>query len=126
VAHSPLRVAHVDDDDDLLAIVRLALQATAGMQVESCESGAKALEVIPGFQPDVILVDLLMPGMGGLETVARLRERMDLSHVAVAFATGLEDPEHLRRMSEAGAAAIIHKPFDAFALADRIQRIAPQ
>ena len=126
MAHSPLRVAHVDDDDDLLAIVRLALQATAGMQVESCESGAKALEVIPGFQPDVILVDLLMPGMGGLETVARLRERMDLSHVAVAFATGLEDPEQLRRMSEAGAAAIIHKPFDAFALADRIQRIAPQ
>ena len=126
MAHSPLRVAHVDDDDDLLAIVRLALQATAGMQVESCESGAKALEVIPGFHPDVILVDLLMPGLGGLETVARLRERMDLSHVAVAFATGLEDPEQLRRMSEAGAAAIIHKPFDAFALADRIQRIAPQ
>ena len=126
MAHFPLRVAHVDDDDDLLAIVRLALQATAGMQVESCESGAKALEVIPGFQPDVILVDLLMPGMGGLETVARLRERMDLSHVAVAFATGLEDPEQLRRMSEAGAAAIFHKPFDAFALADRIQRIAPQ
>jgi two-component system, OmpR family, response regulator len=126
VAHFPLRVAHVDDDDDLLAIVRLALQATAGMQVESCESGAKALEVIPGFEPDVILVDLLMPGMGGLETVARLRERMDLSHVAVAFATGLEDPEQLRRMSEAGAAAIFHKPFDAFALADRIQRIAPQ
>lgn len=126
MAHFPLRVAHVDDDDDLLAIVRLALQATAGMQVESCESGAKALEVIPGFEPDVILVDLLMPGMGGLETVARLRERMDLSHVAVAFATGLEDPEQLRRMSEAGAAAIFHKPFDAFALADRIQRIAPQ
>jgi two-component system OmpR family response regulator len=126
VAHIPLRVAHVDDDDDLLAIVRLALQATAGMQVESCESGAKALEVIPGFEPDVILVDLLMPGMSGLETVARLRERMDLSHVAVAFATGLEDPEQLRRMSEAGAVAIIHKPFDAFALADRIQRIAPQ
>lgn len=126
MAHSPLRVAHVDDDDDLLAIVRLALQATAGMQVESCESGAKALEVIPGFEPDVILVDLLMPGMGGLETVARLRERMDLSHVAVAFATGLEDPEQLRRMSEAGAAAIIHKPFDAFALADRIQRIVPR
>lgn len=126
MAHFPLRVAHVDDDDDLLAIVRLALEATAGMQVESFTSGARALEAIPGFHPDVILVDLLMPGMGGLETIARLRERMDLSHVAVAFATGLEDPEQLRRMSEAGAAAIIHKPFDAFALADRIQRIAPR
>jgi two-component system, OmpR family, response regulator len=125
VAHSPLRVAHVDDDDDLLAIVRLALEATAGMQVESCASGARALEVIPGFHPDVILV-VLMPGMGGLETIARLRERMDLSHVAVAFATGMEDPEQLRRIVEAGAAAIIHKPFDAFALADRISRIAPR
>ena len=126
MAHFPLRVAHVDDDDDLLAIVRLALEATAGMQVESCTSGARALEVIPGFHPDVILVDLLMPGMGGLETIERLRERMDLSQVAVAFATGMEDPEQLRRIIDAGAAAIIHKPFDAFALADRINRIAPR
>lgn len=126
MAHFPLRVAHVDDDDDLLAVVRLALEATAGMQVESCTSGARALEVIPGFEPDVILVDLLMPGMGGLETIERLRERMDLSHVAVAFATGMEDPEQLRRIVEAGAAAIIHKPFDAFALSDRIHRIAPR
>ena len=124
--HFPLRVAHVDDDDDLLAIVRLALEATAGMRVESCASGARALEVLPDFHPDVILVDLLMPGMGGLETIERLRERMDLSHVTVAFATGHEDPEQLRRIVEAGAAAIIHKPFDAFALADRIHRIAPR
>lgn len=124
--HFPLRVAHVDDDDDLLAIVRLALQATAGMQVESCASGARALEVIPGFDPDVILVDLLMPGMGGLETIERLRECMDFSHVAVAFATGIEDPEQLRRIVAAGAATIIHKPFDAFALADHIHRIAPR
>jgi two-component system, OmpR family, response regulator len=126
VPHFPLRVAHVDDDDDLLAVVRLALEATAGMQVESCASGARALEVIPDFHPDVILVDLLMPGMGGLETIERLRERMDLSQVTVAFATGHEDPEQLRRIVEAGAAAIIHKPFDAFALADRIHRIAPR
>ena len=126
MAHFPLRVAHVDDDDDLLAIVRLALEATAGMQVESCTSGARALEVIPGFHPDVILVDLLMPGMGGLETIERLRERMDLSQVAVAFATGMEDPEQLRRIIDAGADAIIHKPFDAFALAERIHRIAPR
>ena len=101
MAHSPLRVAHVDDDDDLLAIVRFALEATADMQVESFASG-------------------------GLETIARLREKMDMSHVAVAFATGLEDPDQLRRISESGAVAIIHKPFDAFALADRIQRIAPR
>ena len=126
MSEPPLRVAHVDDDDDLLAIVRLALQATAGMQVESFDSGERALEGIPRFHPDVILVDLLMPGMGGLETMAALRERMDLSHVAVAFATGLEDPEQLRRIVEAGAAAIIHKPFDAFALAERIHRIAPR
>jgi two-component system, OmpR family, response regulator len=126
VVHVPLRVAHVDDDDDLLAIVRLALQATAGMEVESFASGERAVEAIPRFHPDVILVDLLMPGMGGLETIARLRERMDLSHVAIAFATGLEDPEQLRRIADAGAAAIIHKPFDAFALADRIHRIAPR
>ena len=123
MAHSPLRVAHVDDDDDLLAIVRLALEATAGMQVESCDSGARALEVIPGFHPDVILVDLLMPGMDGVQTVRALRERMPLDDVSIVFATGTDDDDDLQAMRAAGATSILAKPFDALALAGRLGQL---
>ena len=65
MSHPPLRVAHVDDDEDLRAIVKFALEVTGGMVVASCESGQDALETIPPFKPDVILLDVLMPGMTG-------------------------------------------------------------
>ncbi len=118
-----LKVAHIDDDDDLRAIVRLALQSTAGCDVQSLGSGRAALELLPAFQPDVILVDMLMPGMDGVETVSALRELMDLSQVSVVFATGSDEDEWLRRVQGLGQVDIIRKPFDAYRLAERLHDI---
>lgn len=122
----PLRVAHIDDDDDLRAMVRLALQADAGIAVASVASGKDALELVPDFHPDIILVDLLMPGMGGMETVRALRERMDMSHVAVVLATGMDELQPVGDLSEAGVSAIIRKPFDANTLASRLEGMRPR
>jgi CheY-like chemotaxis protein len=122
MSSSPLRVAHVDDDEDLRTLVRVALETTAGCAVASCASGSEALEVIPAFQPDVILVDMMMPGMDGLETVRALGDRMELDMVSVVFATGLDDATRLEPLRATGA-AVIAKPFDALSLADRLQRL---
>lgn len=118
----PMRVAHVDDDDDLRALVRVALESTAGCEVASCASGDEALAVIPGFHPDVILVDALMPGMDGLETVRRLRGCMSLDAVSIVFATGLDDEDSLAPL-RAECDAVIAKPFDALALAGRLVQL---
>ena len=118
-----LKVAHIDDDDDLRALVKLALQSTAGCDVQSLDSGRAALDLLPAFKPDVILVDMLMPGMDGVETVSALRERMDLSQVSVLFATGSDDEEWLRRVRGLGQVEIIRKPFDAYRLAQRLHDI---
>jgi CheY-like chemotaxis protein len=118
-------VAHVDDDEDLRAIVKLALEVTGGMVVASCESGKEALETIPGFKPDVILVDVLMPGMNGPETVDALRSRMDLSDVAVAYATGLDGNDlDFQSLLESSSASVIRKPFDAGTLAAQLTRLS--
>jgi CheY-like chemotaxis protein len=122
MSSSPLRVAHVDDDEDLRTLVRVALESTAGCAVASCASGPEALEVIPGFRPDVILVDMMMPGMDGLETVRALGDRMHLDNVSVVFATGLDDADQLEPLRATGA-AVIAKPFDAIGLADRLHRL---
>lgn len=122
MSSSSLRVAHVDDDEDLRMLVRVALESTAGCAVASCASGREALEVIPAFGPDVILVDMRMPGMDGLETVDALRARMPLAGVSVVFATGLDDEERLAPLRATGA-AIIAKPFDALALAGQLLRL---
>ena len=118
----PLRVAHVDDDEDLRMLVRVALEVTAGCAVASCASGREALAVIPGFRPDVILVDMMMPGMDGLETMGALRECMPLDGVSVVFATGVDEEDRLAPLRATGA-AIIAKPFDAMALAGQLQRL---
>ena len=118
----PMRIAHVDDDADLRSLVRYVLESTAGCEVASCASGREALSVIPGFHPDLILIDAMMPGMDGLATVRALRRRMSLDDVSVVFATGLDD-EHSLAPLRAECDAVIAKPFDALALAGRLGEI---
>lgn len=118
----PMRIAHVDDDADLRSLVRYVLESTAGCEVASCASGREALSVIPGFHPDLILMDAMMPGMDGLETVRALRRRMSLDDVSVVFATGLDDEDSLAPL-RAECDAVIAKPFDALALAGRLGEI---
>ena len=115
-----LRVAHIDDDEDLRAVVRLALSTTGVQLVASCESGRAALERIPQARPDLILVDLLMPGLDGLETVSALRGKMDLSRVTVVLTTGLEVGRTRLEWDAVGVAAVLAKPFDANSLASRL------
>jgi DNA-binding response OmpR family regulator len=112
----------VDDDEDLRALVRVALESTAGCEVASCASGREALSVIPGFRPDIILVDAMMPDMDGLETLRALRGRMALDQVSVVFATGLDDEDRLASL-RAESDAVIAKPFDALALAGRLVQL---
>lgn len=104
--------------------MRLALGMDGPCPMVSCESGEVAQQLVPGFHPDVILVDMMMPpGMDGLQTVEALRETMDLSAVSVVFASATDDPDHLRRFREAGAAGFIRKPFDAMQLAAQLSRM---
>ena len=118
----PMRIAHVDDDADLRSLVRYVLESTAGCEVASCASGREALSVIPGFHPDLILIDAMMPGMDGLATVRALRRLMSLDDVSVVFATGLDDEDSLAPL-RAECDAVIAKPFDALALAGRLEEI---
>ena len=118
-----LRVAHIDDDSDLRELVRLALKTSDGFPVLSCASGVSAQEQVPPFLPDIILVDMMMPGMDGLQTISALRKRMDLSGVSVVFLTGSNDDAHVRRFLEAGAAGVIHKPFDVARLGETLRNL---
>lgn len=117
-----LRIAHVDDDDDLRTLVRVVLEASECCAVASFASGLEALDRIPAFAPDVILMDVLMPGMDGLETVRALRSRMSLDNVSVVFATGIDD-EVLLQPLRAESDAIIRKPLDALALARQLTQL---
>ena len=116
MGQSPLRVAFVDDDDDLRAMVALSLRLSHGCATHTCSSGPQALRELPAFEPDVIVLDYMMPAMNGLQTLDALAGVMDLSgtKVVITSAANLREQDCRKR----GAAALLPKPFDALQLGD--------
>ncbi len=117
------RILHVEDDPSIQAVVKVALEAIGGYQVLSCSSGTQALEEVEGFVPQFILLDVMMPGMGGTETLARLAERVDLAQIPVVFMTAKVQPGEVEHLRKLGARDVIVKPFDPMRLAGQIQSI---
>ncbi|AHL77458.1 chemotaxis protein CheY [Stutzerimonas stutzeri] len=117
------RIMHVEDDPSIQAVVKVALEVIGGYQVLSCSSGLQALEEVERFVPHFILLDVMMPGMGGTETLTRLGERIDLAQVPVAFMTAKVQPGEIEHLRKLGARDVIVKPFDPMRLASQIQAI---
>jgi CheY-like chemotaxis protein len=117
------RILCVEDDRDIRTIVTLALETVGGYAVRCCSSGSEALEVGPGFAPDLILLDVMMPGMDGPETLLELRKDPSMSPVPVVFMTArAERGDELRYLS-LGAIDTITKPFDPLTLPDSVREI---
>ena len=117
------RILHVEDGPSIQAVVKVALEALGGYQVLSCSSGLQALEEVEQFAPHFILLDVMMPGMGGTETLSRLSERVDLTEVPVAFMTAKVQPGEIEHLRNLGARDVIIKPFDPMRLASQIRTI---
>lgn len=117
------RILHVEDDPSIQAVAKVALEAIGGYQVLSCSSGLQALDEAVQFAPHFILLDVMMPGMGGPETLTKLSELIDLSQVPVAFMTAKVQPNEIDSLRKLGARDVIIKPFDPMRLAGQIQAI---
>lgn len=117
------RVLFVEDDPDIQTVARMALEAVGGFTVMACSSGAEALEQAAGFAPDLILLDVMMPGMDGLETLEALRRLPSVSGVPVVFMTAKVQAQEVSRYRDAGAADIIAKPFDPMTLSTTVRTI---
>ncbi len=121
MATSPLtRILIVEDEPDIQAIAQLALEAVGGFIVKVCGSGADALVIAPGFAPDLILLDVMMPGMNGLMALQALRELPATAATPVMFITAKVQPQEIARYRELGALDVIPKPFDPMTLAATI------
>ena len=115
------KILHVDDDGDIREIARMALELVAQMTVHQCSSGKEALEQAEGFQPDLFLLDVMMPEMSGEETWRKLLEIPALAGVPAIFMTAKAEASISRDLRQAGAIAVITKPFDPMTLGDQIR-----
>lgn len=117
------KILVVDDEPDIQTVASLALDDVAGFEVAICSSGQEALEVAATFRPDLILLDVMMPKMDGLQTLRAMRDVPDLAAIPIIFLTAKVQHEEVSSYKEQGAIDVIAKPFDPMELGNTVRRI---
>jgi CheY-like chemotaxis protein len=117
------RILYVEDEPDIQVVAKLALEMVGGFTVKVCSSGEEAMRAAEAFAPDMILLDVMMPGMDGPSTLKALRALPALAEVPVAFMTAKVQPAEIAQFRALGARDVIPKPFDPMTLADQVRAI---
>lgn len=117
------RILYVEDEPDIRAVAQMALEAVGGFSVIACASGNEALAAALTAAADLILLDVMMPGMDGPRTLGALRALPATADTPVIFMTAKVQPAEIAQFLALGAIDVIHKPFDPMELSDQIRRI---
>jgi len=124
VTRKPLKtVLYVDDDPDIREIVQMALSLDGQMTVFTSDGGERALLKMTVEHPDLVVLDVMMPGMDGPTLLKRMRLDPNLAHTPVIFMTAKVSPEETARFRELSAIGVIAKPFDPMALAGQVKAL---
>jgi two-component system OmpR family response regulator len=117
------RILLLDDDPDIQTVTSMALGSFGGYTVHVCGSANEAIESAAEFLPDLILLDVMMPGMDGMDALRALREIPATASTPVIFLTARVQPADVAKYKELDALAVIRKPFEPTALVKTIQEI---
>lgn len=115
------RILYVDDEEDLREIAAMSLQLEPDFEVRTAASGNEALEQARQWQPQLILLDVMMPGMDGPATLSALQADPVTADIPVAFITAKTHPRHVTDLRALGAREVLAKPFDPMTLADTVK-----
>ena len=115
------RVLIVDDDDDIRTVSEMALQFVGKFDVLTASSGSQAVDLAGSSSPDLILLDMMMPGMDGVDTFKALKAQDTSATIPVIFMTAKVQTHEVEGYMELGAIGVISKPFDPMKLADQIR-----
>lgn len=117
------RVLAIDDEADIRAIIRGCLEDIAKWDVLTAASGEEGIQLAIAEQPDGILMDISMPGMGGLEALRRLQEHSRTQPIPVVLLTAKALSEEQGYFSTLAIAGVIVKPFDPMTLVDQVAAV---
>lgn len=114
----------VDDDDNIRMIAQMSLEED--WEISLASSGRQALEMVKSKKPDLIMLDMMMPGMDGAETIKHLKADPDSADIPVIFMTAKIQSQELAKYIELGALGVITKPFDPMTIPDEVRKIVEQ
>lgn len=118
----PTRILVVDDHEDNIDLLRARLEAR-GYQIEAAADGELALEIVRRSPPDLILLDVMMPRIGGLEVARQVRADKSLPFIGIIMQTALTETENMVEGLEAGADDYIGKPINFAELEARVKSL---
>lgn len=124
MSFSLARILYVEDEPDIRAIAKMALEAVGGFTVISCASGPEALIAAHHAKADLLLLDVMMPGMDGPATLKALRGIPATRDTPVIFMTAKVQAAEIAQYKALGALEVIPKPFDPMELSAQIRRIS--
>jgi two-component system alkaline phosphatase synthesis response regulator PhoP len=114
------KILLIDDEDDIREIAAFSFESAGGFDVETAEGGRAGIEKALGSRPDVVLLDVMMPGLDGPSTLALLQSHDDTRDIPVIFLTAKVQASDKRNLLALGARGIIAKPFDPILLPDTV------
>lgn len=125
VAAARARVLLVEDEADIRELIRYSL-AQAGLEVEEASDGAEALDKLRAFAPDLVVLDLMLPGMPGLEVCQRLRSRADTARLPIMVVSARSAASDRALGLAMGADDYVTKPFSPRDLLVRAMALLPR
>lgn len=112
----------VDDNPDLLYSIKKGLESLGDYEVVTVESGRKCLQLLKNIKPDLVLLDIMMPGMDGWDVCAKIKNDKKTENIPIVFLTAKTDPIS-KSMGTLASADYITKPFDIKVLKRRIDSV---
>jgi two-component system, OmpR family, response regulator len=114
---------YVDDDPDIREIVEMSLGLDGNLTVSTSTGGEHALATMRNLRPDLVVLDVMMPGMDGPAVLRQMRADPDLQHIPVIFMTAKANPQEVARFRDLTAIGVIAKPFDPMALGGQVRAL---
>ena len=119
------RILYIDDEADIREVAQMALELDPDLEVRSCATGAEGIEAAMAWQPDLILLDVMMPVMDGPAVFESLRGAPETAAIPVVFITARTQAKEVAALRELGARGVLAKPFDPMTLAEQARAFLP-
>lgn len=120
------RILYAEDEPDIRAVAKIALEAVGGFELKVCHNGEEAVANAVSYAPDLMLFDVMMPGMDGPAALKAIKELPEMANIPVVFMTAKVQPNEVEEYKALGAIDVIAKPFDPMTLAEQLNAIWQQ
>ena len=116
-----VRILHVEDDPSIRLITKMTLERVGKLEVQSCANSQEAIDALPGFAPQIILLDVMMPDMDGPTTLKALQNTYPMDTILVLFMTAKVQNQEIGEYLKMGAGGVITKPFEPMNLPQQLR-----